>query len=250
MSARGFIGSGDLYIERIVNGVSQGLQGPFEAGKFEIKPAIDRKELVSKGRNTRGQVIESVSIQKPSTFSVELREVNKDSMSIALLGTNIATSQQAAAAADYTVVAALDKWVEIGKQSLTGTITVKPAAGATPYVEGKDYVLNKTLGWIKALSTGTIADTDSLKVNAAAAAISGFKISGGTQPDIRARMVLDGVNLADSQPCIVTIHEAIVAADAAFDFLADDFAKVSLPGTLKTPTGKSEPFTVELRTTA
>ena len=41
-------------------------------------------------------------------------------------------------------------------------------------------------------------------------------------------------------------HEAVIAADSAFDFLQDDFATLSLPGRLKTPAGRQEPFTVTL----
>ena len=37
MAARGYLGSGDLYIERLVGGVSQVLMGPYECIQFEIK---------------------------------------------------------------------------------------------------------------------------------------------------------------------------------------------------------------------
>lgn len=45
----------------------------------------------------------------------------------------------------------------------------------------------------------------------------------------------------------MTVHEVVVAADSAFDFLADDFNTVSLPGRMKTPVGFTEPFNVHLR---
>jgi hypothetical protein len=44
----------------------------------------------------------------------------------------------------------------------------------------------------------------------------------------------------------VDVFEAVISADSAFDFLSDDFATISLPGRLKTPAGKTEPFTVQL----
>jgi len=97
MAARGFLGAGDIYIERMVAGVSQGLAGPYYANKFEIKPNIEKKELTSKGRNDYGQVLESVSIQQPADFTLELNEVNTESLTIALLGTAAAASQALAA---------------------------------------------------------------------------------------------------------------------------------------------------------
>lgn len=247
MAARGFLGSGDLYIERYVGGVSQGLQGPYEATKFEIKPNVEKKELVSKGRNTRGQVIESVSVQQPAEFTVELAEVNRESLTIALLGTASAVTQTSGTLTAVDMTAKLDSWVQLTKGKLTGTMTLTNAAASTTYVENTDYVVNRELGWVKALSTGAITDTQALKVTSTYGAIAGSKISGATNVDIRARFILDGINAADKLPCVVTVHEGVIAADAAFDFLSDDFATVTMPGSMKTPAGKSEPFTVELR---
>lgn len=247
MAARGFLGAGDIYIERLVAGVSQGLKGPYYANQFEIKPNVNVVELTSKGRNDYGQTLESVAIQQPADFTLELTEVNRESLTIALLGTQAATSQTSGTLTDQAVVAKADSWVDIGKANLGASITVEPDGGGTAFVEGTDYILNRPLGWIKALPDGAIADDAEITVSGAYGAISGAKISGATNTDIRARIIFDGKNQADGLPCIVTVHEAIIAADAAFDFLADDFNTVSLPGKMKTPTGMNEPFTVELR---
>ena len=77
--------------------------------------------------------------------------------------------------------------------------------------------------------------------------LGGTEIKGQTQTQVRAKSKLDGKNFADDAPRIVTVHEGVIAADAAFDFLADDFNVVSLPGRMKTPVGFTEPFTVHLR---
>jgi len=317
MAARGFLGAGDLYIARQVGGVFQAFEGPFECTKFEIKPNIELKEQVSKGRTTYGQVIESVAIPQPSDLTVDLSEVNKSSLAIALLGTTAALAQTAGTLTDEAVTAESDAWVALSKAALTGTQTVAGgavsasvtgsisgttltvtavssgtlsvgqtlsgsgmtagtrivakgtgtggtgtytvsasqtfasgaitgAAGST-YVAGEDYIINAQLGWIKALSTGAIFDDQPLKVSSTYAAISGTEIKGATQAQVRAKFKLDGKNFVDDTPCIVTVHEAIIAADAAFDFLADDFNTVSMPGRMKTPTGFVEPFTVHLR---
>jgi hypothetical protein len=250
MSARGFMGSGDIYINRIVGGVKLGMDGPYFANKFEIKPNVDKKQLESKGRNSRGQVIESVSVQKPAEFTLELNEVNKESMILALLGTEASRTQTAGSLTAVDFVAKLGKWVPLSKQALTAAaLTVTNSGASTTYVEGTDYEVNRQLGWIRALATGSIVADAPLKVTAAYGAIAGAVISGATNTDIRAEIVFDGINEADKLPVIVTIREAIIAADSAFDFLADDFNTVNLPGTMKTPTGAAEPFTVELRTT-
>lgn len=248
VAARGFLGAGDIYIERFVAGVSQGLQGPYYGDKFEIKPNVEKKEQTSKGRYTYGQVIESVSLQQPVDFTLDLSEVNRESMALALLGTVSNISQTAGTLTEASVTIKKGSWVAVGKEELAATgIVVKNAALAVTYIEGTDFILNRSLGLIKVLPESAIVDAVILKVSGAYAATSATLISGATNTDIRARILFDGINQADGLPCTVEIWEAIIAADSAFDFLADDFNTVSLPGTMKTPAGKTEPFTVKLR---
>ena len=247
MTARAFLGAGDLYLARQVAGVWEDYTGPFECSKFEIKPNVTLKEQVSKGRNTYGQVIETVALQQPSDLSVDLTEVNKETLAIALLGTTAALVQAGGTLTDEVVTAKLDKWVALSKANLTSGIVVTNSAATVTYVNGVDYIVNMELGWFKALTGGAITESQSLKLDAVYSAISGTQIKGATQAQLRVRMKLNGKNFADDTPCIVTVHEAVIAADAAFDFLSDNFATVSMPGRMKTPTGYTEPFTVDLR---
>lgn len=250
MAARGFLGAGDVYIARYVNGAFGAYEGPFEAGKFGITPNSELRELTSKGRTTYGQVIESVPVPQPFDFAVELREVNSTSLAIALMGTTgTITAQASGTLTDAPVVITLlDKWYDIGKANLNAAgITVENSGGTTTYVEGQDYLLNRTLGWIKALPGGTIAAASTVNVSGAYGSVDGSEIVGGTQTQIRAKFKLDGVNMADGLPCIVTVHEATGAPDAEMDFLADDFGVVSLNMRMKTPSGFTGPFTVHLR---
>lgn len=248
MAARGFLGAGDLYIARFVNGVAQPYQGPYECTKFEIKPNVELKEMTSKGRNTYGQVIESVAIPQPADLTVDLPEVNKESLAIALLGTVAAVSQSSGTlAAEAVTVTALDAWLPTSKASFT-TMSVTTSADV-PLTEGEDYVVDKQLGWVKILSTNnnSVIATNSVKVSGSYAATTGNEIKGMTNAQLRAKFKLVGKNFADDLPYVTTVHEAIIAADSAFDFLQDDFASVSLPGRMKTPTGFTEPFTVVLQ---
>ena len=142
MAARGFLGAGDLYISRYnpTTGLFDDFTGPFEATKFEVKPNVELKEMSSRGRSSYGQVIESVALPQPADFTLELPEVNKESLSIALLGTESAINQTAGTltAASVTVTSK-DAWLDIGKQNITAGLVVKDATGVTTYVMGTDY---------------------------------------------------------------------------------------------------------------
>lgn len=70
--------AGDIYINRMVGGVSQGMVGSIYADKFEIKPSVDVKEATSKGRYSYGQVLDTVNLAKPTDFTIDLSEVTGD----------------------------------------------------------------------------------------------------------------------------------------------------------------------------
>jgi hypothetical protein len=244
MAARGFIGAGDLYIARQVNGVFAAYEGPYECTKFEIKPNVELKEMTSKGRSTYGQVIESVAIPQPADLTIDMPEVNKESLSIALLGTVAGVSQVGGSLVDQNVtITAKGVWYALPKSHFT-SITAKDA-GNTTLIEGVDFITDKVLGWIKVLPDSTLVTAgEVIKVSGVYSTTTGDEIKGSTNAQLRARFKLVGKNFADDLPFVVTVHEAIIAADSAFDFLQDDFASISLPGRMKTPTGFTEPFTV------
>jgi hypothetical protein len=249
MSARGFVGSGDLYVSRfdpVLNAFAP-MIGPIEVTKFEITPKTELKEMVSKSRDGYGQVVESVALAQPFEFAVDFAEVSGDTLVQAFLGTKTAFSQASGALNNHPIVAKLGSWVDTGNLALaTAGLVVTNSAGTTTYVLGTDYTVNYRMGWIKPLVGGAITADQVLLVDATYDDVAGTQIAGGTQAQIRARFLLDGKNQVDGLPVIVEVHEAVIAADSAFDFLGDDFNAVSLPGKLKTPTGKSEPFTVKL----
>jgi hypothetical protein len=245
MASRGFLGAGDLYIARYVNGVVGAYEGPYECRKFEIKPNVDVKEMTSKGRYSYGQVIETVAIPQPADLTVELPEVNKETLAIALLGTVAAVSQTSGTLTDEVVtVSTLDTWIPLSKASFN-TITAK-TSGSVALTEGEDFIVDKQLGWIKVLSSNnnSVIAGNTIKVSGAYAATTGNEIKGSTNAQLRARFKLVGKNFADDLPFVVTVHEAVIAAESAFDFLQDDFGTISLPGRMKTPSGYTEPFTV------
>lgn len=248
MSARGYLGAGDLYIDLLVGNVYQGRVGPFESDKFEIKPNVELKEKVSKGRETYGQIVETVPVPKPAQLTVSLSEVNKTSLAIALFGTTEVINQAAGTLTAHALADVVrDVWIPLPFANLTGAPVLTSNPAGTTYVLGQDYLVNSVMGWVKVLSTGAIAAGADLLFTSAYAEITGTKIRGQTNTQVRARMILDGKNFVDGSPCIVTVHEAVIASDAAFDFLGDDFNTVTLPGRMKTPAGFNEPFTIDLR---
>ena len=246
MAAKSFIGAGDVYIDRLTGaGVRQG-SVKIGIGKLEIKPNVDLKEQTSKGRDSYGQVIASVALNKPAELNISLTQVDRKALAIALLGDDVAhaiTSGSVLVGAPEAVTVYDDKAVFLAHRNVS-TVVVKDATDTTTYVVGDDYTLDARLGTITVVPTGAIADGDVLHVSYAYAAEAGYKIKGATQPQVKMAVFLDGKNMVDGGLCYVDIYEATVSPESAVDFLADDFAEINLKGSMATPTGKTEPFTV------
>ena len=248
MAARSFLGAGDIFINRMVDGVKQGMIGPIKANKLEIQPQVDTKQSTSKGRYDYGQVLESVNLAQPTEFSLELKEVTGDILVMAFLGTSSNLSQVAGTLTDFAVtVTKKGSWLPLGKKNLEALVAVENVGGTVTYVEGVDYELNRPLGWIRVLPASVIALNAVINVTGGYEAATGTVIAGSTRTEVRAEIVFDGINQADGTQATVEIWEAVLSADSAFDFLADDFGNVSLTGNLKTPAGKASPYEVTIQ---
>ena len=242
MSA-GMLFSGDVYVDRLAaDGSPQGrvLVG---TGKLEVKPNAEQKDLISKGRDSYGQVIASVALPQPADFSIEFSEMDENALTMALMGTQAAHSVSAGTVTDEAVTARVGKWVDL-VQANVSSVVVTDSTGATTYTEGTDYEVNARLGMIRVLSGGAINDGDSLLVDYSYGAESGVKITGITEPIIKLAILMDGRNLVNGRDCRVEVWEAQVTADAAIDFLSSDFLTASLKGRMITPSGKSGPIDV------
>lgn len=248
MAARSFLGAGDIFIDRMVDGIRQGLIGPIKADQLEIQPQVETVESTSKGRYDYGQVLESVNLAQPTEFTLALKEVTGDILVMAFLGTSAALAQASGSlTAKEVTISKVGRWHELGVKNLEQLQAVTDEVGTGTFVEGTDYELNRPLGWIRALEGGDITAADKIKVTGSYKAATGTVIKGSTSTEVRARIVFDGINQADGSQCTVDVFEAILAADSAFDFLADDFGNVSLTGRLKTPEGKDAPYEVTVQ---
>lgn len=163
MDSSNFLGAGDTYIEVLVGGVGQGMQGPFEADKLELKADSDLKQKTSKGRYTYGQTKSSVSVAKPFEFNLTLAQLDKSGITLALMGSAAAVSQVAGTVSNEAIVAKQGSWVDLSKGSLADSGTT---------VSG---------GAVVASVTGAIAaDTLTVTVVASGTLSVGQTISGGS----------------------------------------------------------------------
>lgn len=241
------MGAGGVQFSLIVGGVALGYGSQRETSKFEIKPDSDIKELVSKGRETYGQVIETVAIPKPSTVTINLREADYENLLLSFMGSpGTGINQGAATVTDEVAVLKHATYTELANRNLNAAgLQVTHTSGAPTYVLGTDYEVIYLTGQIRAIKGGAIADGESVKVDYTAQAMTSKKIMGSTQSSIRARILFTGKNMADDTNVLLTAWEGVFTPEGAFDLLANDFGEVTLKGQLKTPAGKTSPYEVD-----
>lgn len=245
--AQGFIGAGDVLLAVINSDGSEGkLVDIGNTTKLAIKPASTIKEQKSKKRDSYGQVLETAALQEPAELSVTLETVNREGLRYAFMGEDAAYTQAAGTISDEATVAKLDGWVQLSKEDISNLVLTNDA-GTTTYTIGDDYEVNARLGMYKALTSGDITEGQALKADFAHAAFTGARIRGNVKPQIRARLLLDGVNKVDDSIGILRVWEVVLTPSSEFDWFKDDFNTIELAGKLKTPVGKTEPFVFDAR---
>jgi hypothetical protein len=305
----GFLGSGDLYMDRLADdGSDTGFSLAGNATQFAIQEETETKERISTGRDTYGQALDTASIKKPAKISITLDELNKENLSMALLGDITSLSQGSGIGEVEFVTAKADKFVQLANANLAQTnlmveskngaeavaweastayaldayiIPITPnghyykctTAGTSDFSEPTwttdgstvtdgsavwtdmgiieysattDYTINHRVGLLQAVSTGNITDGEPLQVTYDFNAVSGSLINGSVKPTIKTKLMLDGRNAANGKSVIVHIDEAVLSPSSEVDFLSDDWTTLELEGTLKTLSGQTSPYSVEL----
>jgi hypothetical protein len=260
--ADSFIGAGDIYLDRLVNGASTGLK-KVAVGKLEIKPNMEKKEQISKGRDTYGQTLAAVYLNKPAEASMTLTQVDRKALTMAFLGEDADINDTATVHSNLIITAYKDSYSQLetaggimvtnldivagAVSAASGALIVTNASGTVTYSNTSDYTVSALDGMLFfPTATTSITNTQILHIDCKSKARTGYTIEGAVNPTISARTIMKGKNLANGDYVNVLIHEIALSPDSAVDFLKDDFNELELSGTMITPAGKDSPFIVDV----
>ena len=245
----GLIIAGNVYIDRLTDaGVSTGFLDPVNTTKLSIaNPDPDKKERISRMRETLGQALDSVNFPKPPEISIAIDDQPRQIIAMALLGQDLDYTQGAGTVTDEAVVLIPGRWVPLARRNInqTGFVLTTAAAPSTPLVEGTDYAVNRVAGLVKALPGGAITAPTNCLVDYGHAAVNGHRILGATKPTIRCRILVDGVNRATGALCRLEVYDATLSPAGEIDFMSGEFITAELKGTLRTPANMSQPYVYE-----
>lgn len=241
----GFLGSGDIYFDRKVDGVFKGLRYLGNATKFEIKENSDKKVRSSKGRSNYGSSLNTVMTKKPADVSITLDDLDKDNLALVFLGDASIVTITGGTVTDELVTGYQGMIFTTAHRKISAVVLTN-SAGSTTYVLGVDYeIVDASLGLIKVIGS-TITDGQSMKIDYSYGAMTSNKVAGGTNSSIIGRVLFNGVNQADQSKSIVNVFEVVLSPSKGIDFLGSDFVEIDLTGTANVPVGKVSPYEVEL----
>lgn len=237
-----FFGTSDMLIDVLTDeGAATGLQLKGNCPSLSIKTDSERKELIGSGRSNLGQVLSSVTIPKPASMSFSFNQVDHELFAMAFFGTNSVFTQAAGTLTDSPVTTIADRFIEIGKLQLSAVV-IKNTGGTVTYVADTDYVIEPTLGLLKALSSGAITAGQEVNVSCSYAAVNGVRMAAMTKSNVRIRLVISGTNFDNGKRFKLVVHRARLSPSGDLAIQGDNYLEAKFEASLETPFGKNEPF--------
>jgi len=242
----GLLLAGDVYIDLLDStNQSTGLIGPINTQKLTIKNEAESKSRTSKKKGSYGQSLDTVTIPKPVEIEMEFDDQPSELIAALLMGESVALNTGAGSLTDADItLPANNLWADIGKHNIEEAgLVVKQ--GATVLTLGTDYEINYAAGLIRALSGGAVAAGGAVTISCTYLATSGTRIKGGVRSQLKARIKVDGKNLANGKNVKLDIPQASLSPTSEIDFMASEFVSGSLGGTINLVPGATEPFTYD-----
>jgi len=236
----GFIGSGQIYGERTVDGVSEGLVPLGNAVKLEIKENSETKTRISKSNEDYGSALDTVVIKRPADVMLTLDDLQRDNLALIFMGDLTQGGHSAGTVTGEShVVGNVGSLIALNQ----GEISAVAIAGLT---EGTDFAIeDASAGFIKILAGGSVTKGDTLSIDYTSAAVTSDKVSGGLAPNVTMRLIMIGENLVDESAVRVNIPKAVMTPQTGVDFLSEDFTQLELQGIANVAVKGNAAYTVE-----
>jgi hypothetical protein len=219
--AAGIYYKGDLYAQRYENGLLlPEMIGPFDAQKFTTKANSELIERQTKGRDNHGLLGGSVGKNQPTDLGFSFGEVESELMAMLFLGFLEALNISEGSVTGEPVKLVKNVFVKTKSRNISSVVI-----GAL--VPGTDFIENKRIGAIKALTDAAVGDQSA---NYAYSAISGVRIYGGTRSKIDVALTFDGVNLETDEDVFLRVPKATMVPSSDIDLLPDGYVIPEMEG--------------------
>lgn len=239
---------GDFYFFRIND---DGSETPVLDRPVELEAAITQYEegetrtVLSKGRGRYNQAIYSEQDPGVPSLQVTANEFPPDFKALLFAGELTTASESGAAIVDelHTDAPAEGQIVKLGHGNISASPTpVVTNGGATTYVAGTDYTIDREFGILKILEGSAINEGQTFDVSYTYTATTVITIDGGVKPQQRFRIIGYLRNRPTNRDAYLEVYDVALARSGDTDILAAEALKLELAGAMTVPAGKTAPF--------
>jgi len=223
---QGIVYEADLVVQRYNLGVlSKEIIGPLEATTFSIQASnetITRQAFrVGQAGKDRGSLGRTLATQ----VNLAVNAVDAATLALILLGTTAALAKAQGVVASETFTSRHDIWVKLNH----GNIAATGVAIATK-TEGTDFVMDRVLGAIMVLSTGTIANNASTTIAYNYGATAGSTVRVGTES--KQDVLLQGAakNRETGQNAFIRIPKVTLSPSNELSLLNAEYVTAEMTG--------------------
>jgi hypothetical protein len=222
------VGSGEVFFNRReLDGTHKGFRHLGNVSKLELAPAItaiESKSSMDAARAVRQRAITETKMQ----VNITMDEYDPQNVALVLLGNAAAFAQSAVTKTDAALGSAKVGYaIDTGFVSITVTSVKK---GATVFVEGTDYTVNKASGLIMVLAGGAILDDDTLLWSGTVPAVTSSQVYALSNGNIEG--VLKFVSSDDQvgPRQLVTVYRLSLNPTGTMALITDAFGQLELQG--------------------
>lgn len=235
---------GDLHVDLLdASGAQTGQRTRLNANPLTLTPPT-AEEITQQGfgDDNYGDTLDSYDIPgAPAQISFETDSFPRDMWDAFFAGDSSTLTQAADTGVAFTITAKLGKWVPLGNDHVQlSNLSVTTPVSMT---EGTDYEIDYAGARFRALTDGGISDEATVSGTYDHAAVTGTTVKGGKYTNRKVYLYLKGTLLTTGERVLLDCWE-VNARFGEISPIGTEFMRVSVEGSMITPTGKDSPYRI------
>jgi len=255
MSFKAYSGTGTVYMASIDSDGVLTSDWRQVGTAYPLSVQVSTEKVIKKSRmvETSGQIIAARTRISDDgyTGSLTLHEWNAANLAWALSGTATAltgTSGTVDVGTPESVTApAAGAYAELDHKDVS-SVVVKDDSDTTTYTSGTDYTIDAKLGLLTIISTGAIAENDTLHVSYAYAAESGYRVDIGSNVTTRVAVKTHLYDEFRGTDYTMELDSVVLSSNSEINFISEEDSTGELLEfslTLETISGKTSPGRID-----
>lgn len=198
---------------------------------FQLKSSSEKKERISKRKDSYGQPLNSIASKKPTEISFKLDTFDRKNLAMVLMGEASDLDTAPKTVNDEAVTVKKGEWLKLANDNIDPkTVKIKNAANAA--VKEEHIVLNETLGLVMVKAeTDNVQDDETVKITYSTKGGGGFRIDADAVGDYDLEIMIDTENRVTGKNGKLHVPSAVISSESDLDFFKDDFNEASFGGT-------------------